>query len=102
MSVHLVNRTIAAAADHSVDDRSNDRQRRGEMKLTTQKEFVAIPIVVVMLGALFVIFAAADVGLWAWLVVGVVGLVVCALLVRRTRENTAIRGAGCAAHRADA
>jgi hypothetical protein len=37
-------------------------------------EFAAIPIVAVMLGALAIIFWAADAGVWAWIVLGIVAL----------------------------
>jgi hypothetical protein len=52
-----------------------------------QKEFMAIPLVLVILGVLFVLFAAAHVGLWAWLLVGAVFLVVCALLISRAAKK---------------
>jgi hypothetical protein len=51
------------------------------MKLLRQREFMAIPMVIVMVGILFVLFAAFEAGLWAWLLVGAVGIVVCTLLV---------------------
>ena len=66
------------------------------MQILRQREFMAIPIVVVMLGVLFVLFAAFDAGLWAWLLVGAAGLVVCALLVwqiARTHRHPAARDA---------
>ena len=63
------------------------------MKLLRQREFIAIPMVIVMLGVLFVLFAAFDAGLWAWLLVGAAGVVVCALLLgsyaRRHRHPAA-------------
>lgn len=45
------------------------------MKREDLREFAAIPIVVVLLGLLGVVLFAADAGLWAWIVVGVVLLV---------------------------
>ena len=45
------------------------------MKREDMREFGAIPIVVVLLGILGVILWAADAGLWAWIVVGVVVLI---------------------------
>ncbi len=57
------------------------------VQISKQKEFMAIPLVLVILGVLFVLFAAAHAGLWAWLLVGAIGLVVCALLVARVARN---------------
>ena len=57
------------------------------MKFSKQPEFMAIPLVLVILGALFLLFWAASVGVWAWLLVGAVGLVVCALLVMRVAKS---------------
>ena len=51
------------------------------MRLWRQREFLAIPVTVVILGVLFVLFAAFQAGLWAWLLVGAVGVVVCTMLV---------------------
>lgn len=51
------------------------------MRLFKEREFLAIPVVIVILGVLFVLFAAYDAGLWAWLLVGAVGIVIGALLV---------------------
>ena len=45
------------------------------MKRENLREFAAIPIVVVLLGLLAVVLFAADAGLWAWIVVGIVVLV---------------------------
>ena len=45
------------------------------MKRENLREFAAIPIVLVLLGILAVVLFAADAGLWAWIVVGVVVLV---------------------------
>ena len=33
-------------------------------------EFMAIPLMVVLLGALFVVFAVAEIGVWAWIRAG--------------------------------
>jgi len=57
------------------------------VQIWKQKEFMAIPLVLVILGVLFVLFAAAHAGLWAWLLVGAVGLVVCALLLARAAKS---------------
>ena len=48
---------------------------------------MAIPLVVVILGVIFVLFAASHAGLWAWLLVGAVGIVVCALLLARAAKK---------------
>jgi GABA permease len=62
--------------------------RRSEtVKIFKQRQFMAIPLVLVILGVLFILFAAASVGLWAWLLVGAVGLIVCALLVQRVARS---------------
>jgi hypothetical protein len=45
-----------------------------------QRQFIAIPLVLVILGFIFLIFAASVAGLWAWLLVGAIGLVGLALL----------------------
>ena len=64
------------------------------MKRFKQWEFAAIPLVIVMLGVLFILFAAFDAGPWAWLLVGAAGLVVCLSLVagyaRRHRHPDAL------------
>jgi hypothetical protein len=56
------------------------------VKVLKQREFMAIWLIVGILGVLFVLFAAASVGLWAWLLVGAVGLVVCAVLALRVAK----------------
>ena len=43
-------------------------------------EFIAIPLMVVLLGALFLVFAVSEVGTWAWIVTGVVILAAIILL----------------------
>lgn len=48
---------------------------------------MAIPLVVVILGVLFVLFAAFEAGLWAWLLVGAIGVVVCVLLGARVAKS---------------
>ena len=49
---------------------------------------MAIPIVVVLLGIVFVLFIASEQGVWAWLFVGAAGLVILgALIVRYTKRN---------------
>ena len=57
------------------------------MQILKRKEFIAIPLVLVILGVIFIGFAAAAVGLWAWLLVGAVALVVCGFLVLRVGES---------------
>jgi len=52
------------------------------MKSENKIEFAAIPIVAATLGILFVLFLAYDQGLWAWLVVGALGIVLAALVAR--------------------
>jgi hypothetical protein len=52
------------------------------MKSENKIEFAAIPIVAATLGILFVLFFAYDQGLWAWLVVGALGIVLAALVAR--------------------
>ena len=50
-------------------------------------EFMAIPLMVVLLGALFVVFAVAEIGVWAWILTGVVILAAILLLVWRVAER---------------
>ena len=57
------------------------------MPIWKQKEFMAIPLVVVILGVIFVLFAASHAGLWAWLLVGAGGIVVCARLLARAAKK---------------
>ena len=51
------------------------------MKLYRQREFMAIPVTIVILGVLLILFAAFDAGLWAWLLVGAIGVAVCTVIV---------------------
>ena len=53
------------------------------MQASNKREFMAIPLTVAILGVLFILFAAFNAGLWAWLLVGAVGVVVCAVLIAR-------------------
>lgn len=57
------------------------------MKGDNRREFAAIPIVLVFLGVLFAIMLLADLGVWGWVVFGVVSaaalIVVGVLLARR-------------------
>jgi hypothetical protein len=46
-------------------------------------EFMAIPLMVVILGVLFLVFAVSAVGVWAWIVTGVVILAAIILLAWR-------------------
>src|SRR6478672_12329273 len=57
------------------------------MQIWKRKEFIAIPLVIVILGVIFIVFAAAAIGLWAWLLVGAVGVVVCGYLTLRLGES---------------
>jgi len=52
------------------------------MKSENKIEFAAIPIVAATLGILFVLFLAYDQGLWAWLLVGALGIVLATLVAR--------------------
>ncbi|MGZ8688638.1 MAG: hypothetical protein ACXWZP_09445 [Gaiellaceae bacterium] len=58
------------------------------MKSENKIEFAAIPIVAVTLGILFVLFLAYDQGLWAWLLVGALGIVLVALVARSVGRQT--------------
>jgi hypothetical protein len=46
-------------------------------------EFMAVPLMIVILGVLFVVFAVSQVGVWAWIVTGVVILAAIILLTWR-------------------
>jgi hypothetical protein len=50
-------------------------------------ELIGILVVVAITGILFVVFAAASVGLWAWLLVGAVGLLFFGLLAWRVANR---------------
>jgi hypothetical protein len=67
-------------------------------------ELIAIPIVVVVLGAVFVILLAADAGLGAWLVVGGIAVVaivaVTVVAMRRPRGTFSSGGADVVARTA--
>jgi hypothetical protein len=57
------------------------------MEKRERAEFIAIPVVIVAAGVLFILLDAAGVGLWAWLLAGAVGLaVVLTLTVRVLRR----------------
>jgi hypothetical protein len=58
------------------------------VKSENKIEFAAIPIVAVTLGILFVLFLAYDQGLWAWLLVGALGIVLAALVARAVSKRT--------------
>jgi len=51
------------------------------MKNGTRTELMAIPIVAVAFGIGIVLAAASEAGIWAWLLVGVAGLVLAVLLI---------------------
>ena len=64
------------------------------MKGASQRvEFVAIPVVVVVLGVIFALMLAAEAGAWAWIVVTtafvVLGLLAIVLVIRRHRHPPA-------------
>jgi hypothetical protein len=52
-------------------------------------EFMAIPLMVVLLGVLFLVFAVAEIGVWAWILTGVVILAAILLLVWRVAQRHA-------------
>lgn len=55
---------------------------------TTRVELMAIPIVALIFGGGLVLALASSAGLWAWLLVGLAGIVLAALvLVRYSRRN---------------
>jgi hypothetical protein len=60
---------------------------------SSRAEFFAIPVVLVILGILFVLMIAADTGVWAWVVVTTVfvalGALAIGLIVRRHRHPAA-------------
>lgn len=41
------------------------------MSRSRPRQFIAIPLVFFLLGAIFLVFAAASVGVWAWIVAGI-------------------------------
>jgi hypothetical protein len=50
---------------------------------TTRVELMAIPIVVLLFGGGLILALASEAGLWAWLLVGVAGVALAALLLLR-------------------
>jgi hypothetical protein len=50
---------------------------------STRVELMAFPIVVVLLGIGVVLFVASEVGVWAWIFVGLAALVLAAVIVAR-------------------
>jgi hypothetical protein len=65
------------------------------MSRDTMREFGAVPIVLGLLGLLFVVLLAADAGVWAWVVLGVLilaALLVILLLVMRRPAHPAVSG----------
>lgn len=50
-------------------------------------EFMAIPLMVVILGVLFLVFAVSEVGVWAWILTGVVILAAILYLVWRVADR---------------
>jgi hypothetical protein len=65
-------------------------------------EFMAIPLMIVILGLLFLLFAVADVGAWAWILTGaVIGAAIIMLVWRgMTRHPPAADAPHPAEHRA--
>jgi hypothetical protein len=58
--------------------------------MKTRTEFMAIPIVAVVLGVIFLVLLTAEAGLWGWIVFGiaaVVALVVVVALVGRRHQH---------------
>ena len=57
---------------------------------SSRTEFIAIPIVVVVLGILFALMLAADVGVWAWIVstaaLVLLGALAIGIIIRRHRH----------------
>ena len=60
---------------------------------SNRTEFIAIPVVVVVLGILFALMLASDVGVWAWIVsmaaLVVLGALAIGIIVRRHRHPAA-------------
>jgi len=52
-------------------------------------EFIAIPVLVVLLGVLFVVFAVASIGVWAWIITGVVIVTAIVLVALRVARRAA-------------
>ena len=50
-------------------------------------ELIAIPIVAVIFGIGMILFIASVEGVWAWILVGVAGLLLAALLIRRVSRR---------------
>ncbi len=63
------------------------------MTRSSRTQYIALPLVVVLIGGLFVLFAAAMKGIWAWILVGILFLVVlgvaAAVAARRWRHPPA-------------
>jgi hypothetical protein len=57
------------------------------VKESRSSEFIAVPLVSFLLGALFLVLAAAAAGLWAWIVAGVMILVGIAYGLRGLRRG---------------
>jgi hypothetical protein len=74
------------------------------MKDDNRMELAAIPIVVVILGVLFAIMLLAEVGIWGWVIFGVVSaaalVVVAVVLARRPTHASALDAPATAAQRA--
>jgi hypothetical protein len=67
-------------------------------------EFMAIPLMVVILGVLFLVFAVSEVGVWAWILTGLAILAAIIVLawrgVQRSRHPPAADAPRPAQHRA--
>jgi hypothetical protein len=57
------------------------------VRASNRSEFMAIPLLLVLLGLLFAVFAAATVGLWAWLLVGLLALLGVGVLAVRVARG---------------
>jgi hypothetical protein len=59
----------------------------------SRTEFIAVPLVVVLIGGLFIVFAASQHGVWVWILVGILFLVVlgiaAAVAAKRWRHPAA-------------
>jgi hypothetical protein len=60
----------------------------GSVNRSRSREFIAIPLVFFLLGAIFLVLAAAAVGVWAWILAGILilfGIVYGLFALRRSR-----------------
>jgi hypothetical protein len=75
------------------------------MTRSSRTQYIALPLVVILIGGLFILFAAAMKGVWAWILVGVLFLVVlgvaAAVAAKRWRHPPASDTPRVAAARRD-